>query len=87
MQDDLTLVVTGAAGFIGANLVRALNARGHTRIVAVDDLTDGDKIANLTDCEISDFLDRDEFLARLAEQAHLELMNAFVADDNTNEEE
>ena len=67
MQDDLTLVVTGAAGFIGANLVRALNARGHTRIVAVDDLTDGDKIANLTDCEISDYLDRDEFLARLAD--------------------
>jgi hypothetical protein len=28
-----------------------------------------------------------EFLARLAEQAHLELMNALVADDNTNEEE
>ncbi len=67
MQDDLTLVVTGAAGFIGANLVRALNTRGHTRIVAVDDLTDGDKIANLADCEISDYLDKDEFLARLAD--------------------
>jgi ADP-L-glycero-D-manno-heptose 6-epimerase len=67
MQDDLNLVVTGAAGFIGANLVRALNARGHTRIVAVDDLSDGDKIANLADCEISDYVDKDEFLARLAD--------------------
>ena len=65
MQDDLTLVVTGAAGFIGANLVRALNDRGHKRIIAVDDLSDGDKIANLVDCEISDYLDRDEFLSRL----------------------
>lgn len=65
MQDDLTIVVTGAAGFIGANLVKALNARGHTRVLAVDDLTDGDKIANLADCEIADYLDKDEFLARL----------------------
>ena len=65
MQDDLTLVVTGAAGFIGANLLRALNDRGHKRIIAVDDLSDGDKIANLVDCEIADYLDRDEFLSRL----------------------
>jgi ADP-L-glycero-D-manno-heptose 6-epimerase len=67
MQDDLTIVVTGAAGFIGANLVKALNARGHTRVLAVDDLTDGDKIANLVDCEIADYLDKDEFLVRLAD--------------------
>jgi nucleoside-diphosphate-sugar epimerase len=37
------IVVTGAAGFIGSNLVRGLNARGITDILAVDDLTDGDK--------------------------------------------
>jgi ADP-L-glycero-D-manno-heptose 6-epimerase len=67
MQDDLTIVVTGAAGFIGANLVKALNARGHTRVLAVDDLSDGDKIANLVDCEIADYLDKDEFLARLTD--------------------
>ncbi len=65
MQDDLTIVVTGAAGFIGANLVKALNTRGHSRILAVDDLSDGDKIANLADCEIEDYLDKDEFLAGL----------------------
>ena len=67
MQDDLTIVVTGAAGFIGANLVKALNGRGHTRVLAVDDLSDGDKIANLADCEISDYLDKEEFLARLTD--------------------
>ena len=32
------IVVTGAAGFIGANLVRGLNARGETDIIAVDNL-------------------------------------------------
>jgi ADP-L-glycero-D-manno-heptose 6-epimerase len=60
-------VVTGAAGFIGANLVRALNDRGVTSILAVDDLARADKFANLVDCEIAEYLDKDEFLARLAD--------------------
>src|SRR5258708_24401028 len=60
-------VGTGAAGFIGSNLVRALNARGETRILAIDDLTDGDKFRNLVDCEIADYLDKDEFLAQLSD--------------------
>jgi ADP-L-glycero-D-manno-heptose 6-epimerase len=60
-------VVTGAAGFIGSNLVRALNARGESRILAVDDLTDADKFRNLVDCDIADYLDKDEFLSRLAD--------------------
>jgi ADP-L-glycero-D-manno-heptose 6-epimerase len=67
MLDDQTIVVTGAAGFVGANLVKGLNARGHRRVLAVDDLTRGDKFANLADCEISDYLDKEEFLARLAD--------------------
>lgn len=60
-------IVTGAAGFIGSNLVKALNERGITEILAVDDLKDGAKFANLTDCEIADYLDKDEFLAKLEE--------------------
>jgi ADP-L-glycero-D-manno-heptose 6-epimerase len=59
------IVVTGAAGFIGSNLVRALNGRGETNIIAVDDLADGDKFVNLADAEIADYLDQDEFVARL----------------------
>jgi len=58
-------VVTGAAGFIGSNLVRALNARGDTRIIAVDNLKEADKFRNLVDTDIADYLDQDEFLARL----------------------
>lgn len=61
----MTLVVTGAAGFIGSNLVKALNLRGDTDIIAVDDLTDGPKYRNLVDCDIADYLDKDDFLARL----------------------
>jgi len=59
------IVVTGAAGFIGSNLVRALNARGERDIIAVDNLADADKFRNLADCEIADYLDQDEFIARV----------------------
>lgn len=54
------IIVTGAAGFIGSNLVAGLNARGHDDIVAVDDLTDGHKFTNLSGLSITDYLDKDE---------------------------
>jgi ADP-L-glycero-D-manno-heptose 6-epimerase len=62
-------VVTGAAGFIGSNLVKALNDRGVTDIIAVDDLRQGDKFENLADCELADYLDKDEFLEKIEEGA------------------
>ncbi|MBO7380079.1 MAG: ADP-glyceromanno-heptose 6-epimerase [Neisseriaceae bacterium] len=58
----MTYIVTGAAGFIGSNIVKALNERGVRRIIAVDDLTDGSKIANLADCDILDYWDKNEFI-------------------------
>ena len=59
------IVVTGAAGFIGSNLVRGLNAAGRADIIAVDDLTDGTKFRNLVDCDFLDYLDKDEFMSSL----------------------
>jgi len=59
------IVVTGAAGFIGSNIVRALNERGQTDIIAVDNLTQGDKFRNLVDCDIVDYLDKRDFLSGL----------------------
>ncbi len=58
-------VVTGGAGFIGANLVKALNERGEKNILVVDDLEHGDKFRNLVDCEIADYLDKRDFLVRI----------------------
>lgn len=59
-------IVTGGAGFIGSNLVRALADRGHDDIVVVDDLEDGHKFVNISDLPIADYLDKDEFIERLA---------------------
>jgi ADP-L-glycero-D-manno-heptose 6-epimerase len=61
----MRIIVTGAAGFIGSNLVRALNARGETDIVAVDNLSRADKVANLADLEIADFIDKRDFIDRV----------------------
>ena len=58
----MTIIVTGAAGFIGSNIVKALNARGVTDIVAVDNLTKADKFKNLVDCEIAEYVDKKDFL-------------------------
>ncbi|MDP2504532.1 MULTISPECIES: ADP-glyceromanno-heptose 6-epimerase [unclassified Oceanobacter] len=59
------IIVTGAAGFIGANIVKTLNAQGRSDIIVVDDLTDGKKFYNLADCDIADYLDKDDFIQRV----------------------
>ncbi len=62
----MKIVVTGAAGFIGSNIIRGLNARGISNIIAVDDLTEGDKFRNLADLQIDDYLDHHGFYERFA---------------------
>jgi ADP-L-glycero-D-manno-heptose 6-epimerase len=59
-------IVTGGAGFIGSNVARALIERGCDDVVVVDDLTDGHKFVNIADLNIADYLDKDEFAARLS---------------------
>jgi len=59
------IIVTGAAGFIGSNIVAGLNARGVRDILLVDDLTHGQKCLNLADLDFSDYLEYDDLLARV----------------------
>lgn len=59
-------IVTGGAGFVGSNLVRQLNRRGHTDILVVDNLARAEKARNLADLTLSDYMDKREFRARLA---------------------
>lgn len=60
-------VLTGAAGFIGSNLLRALNERGIDNIIAVDNLEHGEKFRNLLGAEFEEFIDKREFIQRLDE--------------------
>ncbi|AKJ64882.1 ADP-glyceromanno-heptose 6-epimerase [Kiritimatiella glycovorans] len=62
---ELRYIVTGGAGFIGSNLVRALNERGETNILIVDRLGSGLKWRNLNGLEFEDFIDKDAFLETL----------------------
>ncbi|WP_027009897.1 ADP-glyceromanno-heptose 6-epimerase [Conchiformibius kuhniae] len=61
----MSIIVTGAAGFIGSNIVRALNRRGITDIIAVDNLARSEKFRNLRDCDIAHYLDKHEFIRQI----------------------
>ncbi|MBF0178004.1 MAG: ADP-glyceromanno-heptose 6-epimerase [Magnetococcales bacterium] len=54
-------IVTGGAGFIGANIVEGLNLRGESDILVVDNLEKSAKFHNLVDLEFADFLDKRDF--------------------------
>lgn len=57
----MKVVVTGAAGFIGSNIVLGLNRAGIDDIIAVDDLTAAQKFMNLRDLAIADYFDHSQF--------------------------
>lgn len=61
------IVVTGGAGFIGSNIVRALNESGREDILVVDHLGLSDKWKNLRGLRFADYLERDEFRRRVLE--------------------
>jgi ADP-L-glycero-D-manno-heptose 6-epimerase len=59
------ILVTGAAGFIGSNIVHGLNRREGARVFAVDNLTRAEKFANIVDAEVDDYMDKLDFIERL----------------------
>ena len=59
------IIVTGGAGFIGSNIVRALNEAGEDKIIIVDRLGKADKWNNLADVHFLDYEHKDKFLTKL----------------------
>lgn len=54
------IVVTGAAGFIGSNIVRLLNQQGYSNIILSDRLDHTNKYKNLMDLNFIDYVDKDD---------------------------
>jgi ADP-L-glycero-D-manno-heptose 6-epimerase len=57
------ILLTGGAGFIGSNVLGAINEAGRDDVIVVDDLRDGAKCANLAGRGFADYLDVAELLA------------------------
>lgn len=70
------IVVTGGAGFIGSNIVNALNKRGYTDILVVDNLTNGQKFKNLVDCDILDYQEKEDFLQHIVQRKRADKITA-----------
>lgn len=59
------IIVTGGAGMIGSNIIKALNDKGYRDILVVDNLKDGTKFVNLVDLDIADYIDKEDFVASI----------------------
>ncbi|MGP1959952.1 MAG: ADP-glyceromanno-heptose 6-epimerase [Arsenophonus sp. NC-TX2-MAG3] len=56
------IIVTGGAGFIGSNIIKALNDIGRSDVIVVDNLKNGSKFINLVDLNIVDYINKKDFI-------------------------
>jgi ADP-L-glycero-D-manno-heptose 6-epimerase len=61
MQKNDTIVITGAAGFIGSCLVAFLNEQGFTQLILVDDFSNNKKVFNLRGKQYAHKVHREQF--------------------------
>ena len=65
MDKSASIVVTGAAGFIGSCMVEFLNKKGYTNLILVDDFTRQDKVPNLEGKQFAVKVEREDFFTWL----------------------
>ena len=61
------IIVTGGAGFVGSAIIAALNSRGISDILVVDELACDEKWKNLRNLSFSDYVEKDDFLKMVVE--------------------
>ena len=71
------IIITGGAGFIGSNLVEALNQKGEDRIIIVDHLNEGNKWKNLLGLKFLDYIEKDEFFEKI-EKGYFKEVSAII---------
>lgn len=82
------IVVTGASGFIGSNIVRALNRKNIKDIIVVDSMENGKKFFNLKDLDFLDYIDKENFLKIIKKNKFIRHINTIFhqgACSNTKE--
>lgn len=63
----MSVIVTGGAGFIGSNMVGALNSAGREDIIIVDNIHTSEKWMNIRDKKFLAYFHKNEFLDKLWE--------------------
>lgn len=82
------IIVTGAAGFIGSNLIRKLNAENFNHIIAIDSFQNPTKIENLAGLRVSACIDREVFADWLdANQEEVDFIFHLGARTDTTEQD
>ncbi len=79
----MTILVTGAAGFIGSNFIRHLNSNGVNDIVACDWLTNGRQFTNLLPLKYSTYVTPDKIDGHFLK--HIKAVYHFGAVSSTTE--
>lgn len=81
----MKIIVTGGSGFIGSAVVWRLNELGREDIVVVDRKDDAAKERNLAPLKFADFVDADDFIARLDDFSEAETIIHMGACSSTTE--
>lgn len=63
------IVITGARGFIGSNLVEKLNTEGNTQLILVDELENQAKTSNLKNAKFKQLIHRVDFIPWFVENS------------------
>lgn len=78
IKEEVMILITGAAGFIGSALVWRLNEEGINDIIVSDKLRNAEKWLNLRKRDYADWVDRDELFDWLAVPVNAEKITAVV---------